>query len=526
MTILSPNTPNTPLSTLGAARRNLEKTGWRRTWFERKVPAFSKALPIAMFQQTHRLQSLARRELFQTIGLGVGGYALHSLMTGDAFGKGPAAAGGGLHHPAKAKNVIYIHLVGAPSHLDLFDFKPELQKRTGELCPDEMFVGKQLAFIRSQPTLMGTPKDEKFAFKQCGSSGRSISNLMPNLQGVADELCFVHTLHTDQFNHAPAQMFALTGFERFGRPSIGSWVSYGIGSENENLPGFVVLVTGQVLGAGNSAWGSGSLPSVHQGIEFRSQGDPVLFLSNPKGVSDSDRKTTVDSINHLNQIALDDVGDPEIATRISQYEMAYRMQTSVPDLMDISSEPKAIHDLYGTEPGKTSFANNCLLARRMVERGVRFVQLFDADWDHHGNVFGSLPNKAKQVDQPIAALIKDLKERGLLDETLVVWSAEFGRTPMAQGASGSGEETKAGRDHHKEGYTVWMAGGGSKAGYSHGSTDELGYKPVENPVHVHDFNATLLHLLGIDHERLSFRYQGLDVRLTNVHGNVVPEVIA
>lgn len=457
--------------------------------------------------------------------MGVGGYALHSLLAQDAMGAGKAPA---MHHAAKAKNVIYIHLVGAASHLDLFDYKPELQKRTGQLCPDEMFVGKQLAFIRSQPKLLGTPtNDEKFAFKQVGDNGMHISNLMPHLQGVADDLCFIRTLQTEQFNHAPAQMFLLTGFNRFGRPSIGSWASYGIGSENQNLPGFVVLVTGQVLGAGNSAWGSGFLPTVHQGIEFRSQGDPVLFLSNPKGMSDNDRKTTVDSINHLNKLALDDIGDPEIATRISQYEMAYRMQSSVPELMDIESEPKSIHEMYGTQPGKTSFANNCLLARRMVERGVRFVQLFDQGWDHHGNVFGSLPKKAAQVDQPIAALITDLKDRGLLDETLIVWSAEFGRTPMAQGSTGNGSTvSKAGRDHHKEAFTVWMAGGGTKGGHVYGQTDELGYQAAENPVHVHDFNATILHLLGIDHERLTFRYQGRNFRLTDVHGHVLKDLIA
>jgi hypothetical protein len=394
------------------------------------------------------------------------------------------------------------------------------------LCPDEFFVGKQLAFIREQPRLMGVPKDEKFAFKRCGQSGLEISNLMPHLQGVADEMCMIKTLHTDQFNHAPAQMFALTGFEQFGRPSIGSWVSYGLGSENANLPGFVVLITGQVLGAGNSAWGSGFLPTIHQGIEFRSQGDPVLFLSNPKGVTPGERRKVVDSVNHLNEMRLADVGDPEIATRIGQYEMAYRMQSSVPDLMDITSEPKAIHELYGTQPGKTSFANNCLLARRMVERGVRFVQLFDQGWDHHGSVYNRLPGKAKEVDQPIAALINDLKERGLLDETLVVWSSEFGRTPMAQGSNADGEKTNAGRDHHKEAYTLWMAGGGSKAGYAHGLTDDLGYGVAQDGVHLHDFNATLLRLLGIDHERLNFRYQGLRVRLTGVHGNVVEPVLA
>ena len=349
-----------------------------------------------------------RRSFLQKSGFGFGSAALASLINQDAA----AAADDplvklGLPHAPKAKRVIYIHMVGAPSHLDLFDFKPELQKRTGELCPDEFFDLNQLAFIREQPNLLGTPKDERFSFKKCGQSGMEISNLLPNLQGMADEMCFIKTLHTEQFNHAPAQMFALTGFERFGRPSIGSWASYGLGSENQNLPGFVVLITGQVLGAGNSAFGSGFLPTIHQGVEFRSKGDPVLYLSNPDGVSHLDRKLVVDAVKGLNQVALDDVGDPEIATRISQYEMAYRMQTSVPGLMNIKSEPKHIHEMYGTNPGKSSFANNCLLARRLVERGVRFVQLFDQGWDHHGGVFDNLPKKAKQVDQPIAALLRD-----------------------------------------------------------------------------------------------------------------------
>lgn len=478
--------------------------------------------------QPSRIQTATRRQFFQTAGMGLGGAALASLLREDA---GAALSTNPLtpkksHLAPRAKNVIYIHLVGAPSHLDLFDFKPELQKRNGELCPDEFFKGKQLAFIRTQPSLLGTPKDKKFEFKNCGQSGTTVSNLMPHLQGVTDDLCFIRTIRTDHFNHAPAQMFALTGFGRFGRPSIGSWVNYGLGSENANLPGFVVLVTGQVLGAGNSAWGSGFLPTVYQGIEFRSQGDPVLFLSNPKGVDDPRRRRIVDSIKSMNAVQLADVGDPEIATRIAQYEMAYRMQSSVPELMDISSESKAVHEEYGTEPGKTSFANNCLLARRMVERGVRFVQLFDQGWDMHGNVFGSLPKKAEHVDRPIAALIKDLKARGMLDETLVVWSAEFGRTPMAQGANGSGTETKAGRDHHKEAYTVWMAGGGSKAGTVYGRTDEFGYAAVENPVHMHDFNATLLHLLGLEHERLTFKFQGRQYRLTDVHGVVKDGLLA
>ena len=469
-----------------------------------------------------------RRSFLQKSGFGFGSAALASMINQDA-----AAADDdplvklGLHHAPKAKRVIYIHMVGAPSHLDLFDFKPELQKRTGELCPDEFFDLNQLAFIREQPNLLGTPKDERFSFKKCGESGTEISNLLPNLQGMADRMCFIKTLHTEQFNHAPAQMFALTGFERFGRPSIGSWTSYGLGSENQNLPGFVVLITGQVLGAGNSAFGSGFLPTIYQGVEFRSKGDPVLYLSNPDGVSHLDRKLVVDAVKDLNQVALDDVGDPEIATRISQYEMAYRMQTSVPELMDIESEPNHIHEMYGTKPGESSFANNCLLARRLVERGVRFVQLFDQGWDHHGGVFDNLPKKAKQVDQPIAALLKDLRERGLLEDTLVVWNSEFGRTPMAQGASGdSSEISKAGRDHHKEAYTVWMAGGGTKEGHVYGETDELGYGIARDPVHVHDFNATVLHLLGIDHERLTFRYQGRQFRLTDVHGEVKRGVLA
>ena len=469
------------------------------------------------------LRTLTRRQLFQRVGLGVGGYALANLLNNDlsAASKSPF-----FHFAPKAKNVIYFHLVGAPSHLDLFDYKPELQKRNGELCPKEMFEGKQLAFIRSRPSLLGTSKESKYEFKKCGKSGIRISNLLPHLQTVADDMCFIRTLHTEQFNHAPAQMFMQTGFERFGRPSLGAWTNYGIGSPNKDLPGFVVMVTGQYPGAGNSVFGSGFLPSVYQGIEFRGKGDPVLFLSNPKGVDASARRKVISAVNQLNEMQLDGVGDPEIATRISQYEMAYRMQTSVPELKDLSKESQTTLDAYGAKVGGAGFANNCLLARRMVERGVRFVQLFDQGWDHHSGVFSRLPGKCKQVDQPIAALIKDLKERGLLDETLVVWSAEFGRTPMGQGTGGSGEKTAIGRDHHKEAFTVWMAGGGTKPGHVHGRTDDLGYGIADSPVHVHDFNATLLHLLGMDHERLTYRFQGRKFRLTDVHGHVVKNVIA
>ncbi len=465
-------------------------------------------------------QTVSRRELFQNLGTGIGSIALASLLANDL----PAAsattnplAPKPPHFAPKAKNVIFLHMVGAPSHLDLFENKPALKENDGKPCPDEFLEGQRFAFLRGHPKLLGT----EFKFAKHGDAGLELSELLPNLASVADDICMIKSLHTEHFNHAPAQLFFQTGFGRFGRPTIGSWVNYGLGSENEDLPGFVVLITGSVAGAGNSLWGSGFLPTVYQGVEFRSQGDPVLFLSNPDGVDAAGRRRIVDSINRLNGAQLADVGDPEIATRISQYEMAYRMQTSVPELMDISQEPQAVHDMYGTEPGKTSFANNCLLARRLVERGVRFVQLFDENWDHHGGIFSALPKKCKQVDQPITALIKDLKQRGLLEETLVVWGAEFGRTPLLQA-----DRNNAGRDHHKDAYCVWMAGGGSKGGTTIGKTDELGYFPVEDGVHVNDFHATLLHLLGMDHERLTYKFQGRKFRLTDVGGEVVTKALA
>ena len=471
---------------------------------------------------------IGRRTLLQRTGFGLGAFALSQLFQQDAVsfeGNNPLHAREP-HFAPTAKRVIYIHMVGGPSHLDLFDFKLELQKKSGQDCPKELFESGKFAFVRKLPALLGTPQDKKYAFTPSGKSGLPISNLLPHLQTVADELTLIKSMHTNEFNHGPAQMFMLSGFGRFGRPSIGSWLNYGLGSENQNLPGFVVLITGNVLGAGSPAWGSGFLPSVYQGVEFRSKGDPVLFLSNPEGVSPKSRKQIISTVNQLNQAQLTDIGDPEIAARIAQYELAYRMQTSVPELMDISSEPKSIHEMYGTNPGQTSFANNCLLARRLVERGVRFVQLFDQGWDTHGSVFSRLAGKTKQVDQPIAALIKDLRQRGLLEETLVVWSAEFGRTPFGQGANSEGAATKAGRDHHKEAFTTWMAGGGVKGGTSYGETDEIGYTIANNPVHVHDFNATILKMMGIDHKRLTFRYQGRQYRLTDVEGNVVKDVLA
>ena len=477
--------------------------------------------------QRHTLTE-SRREFLKHTGVGIGALGLASVLDDRLFA---APGAGGVddpllptrpHFASRAKSVIYIHLVGGPSQLELFDPKPELARRNGEKCPDHMFQGKQLAFIREHPTLLGS----RFQFRRHGQGGLELSEHLPHLGSVADNLALIRTVHTEQFNHAPAQLFLHTGFGRFGRPGIGSWVSYGLGTENRDLPGYVVLITGSVAGAGNSLWGSGFLPTLHQGVEFRSKGEPVLFLSNPKGLTPGGRRKIVDGINSLNRMALADVGDPEIATRIAQYELAYRMQSSVPELMEIRRESAATLEAYGAKPGATSLANNCLLARRLVEKGVRFVQLFDQGWDHHSGVFGSIPNKARQLDRPVAALIGDLRERGLLEETLVVIGAEFGRTPMLQGRSNGGAPNNVGRDHHKEAYSVLLAGGGVRGGVTHGRTDELGYGPVEDPVHIHDLNATILHLLGLNHERLTYRVQGRHFRLTDVHGEIVNGILA
>ncbi len=469
---------------------------------------------------------LARRTFLQHGGLSLGALALSSLLRGDTRAA-PATPTDPLaprapHFAPRAKHIIYLHMVGAPSQLDLFDPKPELQKLHGQLCPNSFIAGKRFAFIRGHPRLFGS----RFEFQPRGQSGQMISELLPHLAGVADEISVVRSLHTEEFNHAPAQMFLHTGFGRGGRPGLGAWVAYGLGSENRDLPAYVVMLSGPLAGAGTSLWSTGFLPSVYQGIQIRSGRDPVHFLSNPDGHSRADRRRVLDAVQQLNQAQLADVGDPEIATRISQYEMAFRMQTSVPELMDLTQESPATLELYGATPGKASFANNCLLARRLVERGVRMVQLYDADWDHHGDIATRLPRKAQDVDRGMAALVRDLKQRGLLDDTLIVWGGEFGRTPMQQTDSGEGVATKAGRDHHKDAFTMWFAGGGVKPGVSYGRTDEFGYGIAENPVHVHDLNATLLHLLGLDHERLTFRYQGRDYRLTDVEGNVVSGLLA
>jgi hypothetical protein len=482
------------------------------------------------------LRYVTRRQFFQDCGVGVGALALASLLDpkllgadrSDASKKAPAdpLAPKKPHFPAKARHIIYLHMAGAPSTLDLFDHKPRLNALNGKPCPASYIRGQQFAFIRSgKPKLLGSP--HKFA--RHGKSGQEMSSILPHLATVADELCIIRSMHTDQFNHAPAQLFVHTGSPRLGRPGMGAWLSYGLGTENRNLPGFVVLVSGTAApDGGASLWGSGFLPTIHQGVQLRSQGDPVLFLSNPAGMDAAHRRRSLDTLQALNRLHLDAVGDPEILTRITQYELAYRMQTSVPAVMDIAREPRAIQEMYGAQPGQKAFANNCLLARRLVESGVRFVQLYHWGWDSHGESQGNdlrygLVQRCRETDRPIAALIKDLKQRGLLDETLIVWGGEFGRTPMNEERGGS---KWLGRDHHQHTFTVWLAGGGVKAGYTHGKTDELGYHVAEDAVHVHDLQATILHLLGLEHEKLTYRFQGRDYRLTDVHGKVVKKVLA
>ncbi|MCI0464704.1 MAG: DUF1501 domain-containing protein [Gemmataceae bacterium] len=474
-----------------------------------------------MHPLNEHLRAFTRRQLFQRLGSGIGALALTTLLEPELFAQAQPPNGSLVprrpHFAPRARSVIYLHMVGAPSHLDLFDHKPALQRHNGELVPQHLIEGQRFAFLRGRPRLLGT----RFRFARHGRGGLELSELLPHLAGVADEITVVKTLHTEEFNHAPAQLFLHTGFGQFGRPSIGSWVAYGLGTENQDMPAFVVLITGRTAGAGNSLWGAGFLPTVYQGVQFRSTGDPVLFLSNPPGITPQDRRNLLDGVRDLNRVQLADVGDPEIATRIEQYELAYRMQTAVPELTDIAREPRSVHEMYGTTPGRPSFANHCLLARRLVERGVRFVQLYDADWDHHNNVFANLPRKCREVDRPIAALVKDLRQRGLLDQTLVIWGGEFGRTPMMQGESSD----LAGRDHHKDAFSVWLAGGGVKGGFAFGRTDELGYFPVEHPLHVRDFHATILHLLGLDHQRLTFRFQGRPYRLTDIGGRVIDGIL-
>ena len=431
------------------------------------------------------------------------------------------------HLPPRAKRVIYLHMAGAPSQLELFDYKPVLARLNGQPCPESLMQGKRFAFIRGVPKMLGP----QATFAQHGESRAWVSDRLPHISGIVDDLAFLKAMRTDQFNHAPAQLLVHTGSPRIGRPSIGSWVTYGLGSENQDLPAFVVLLSGGVgPDAGASVYGSGFLPSVYQGVQCRSGGDPVLFLSDPKGMPRDLRRKTLDAIGELNRKEHEAAQDPEILTRIAQYEMAFRMQVSVPEAMDISREPESIHAMYGTTPGATSFANNCLLARRLAERGVRFVQLFHWGWDSHGAGASEALNvgfldRCRETDRAIAALVTDLKQRGLLDETLIVWGGEFGRTPMQENRSGT-DNPFLGRDHNAGAFTMWLAGGGIKGGITHGETDEIGYDGVSGQTDVNDLHATILRLLGFDHTRLTYRFQGRDFRLTDVAGKVVREIIA
>lgn len=476
-----------------------------------------------------RVLLATRRHFLKRSGVGLGAMALASL-TGDRAAGTAAAVANPLaarqpHFPARAKRVIYLHMTGSPPHLDLFDYKPELVRWNGRECPAEFFDGKRFAFTSEPPTLLGTPR----IFRQVGQSGTWMSDAIPHFHDVADDLCMIQSMTTDEFNHAPAELFLFTGSPRSGRPSLGTWVTYGLGSENENLPGFVVLVSSGVQpNAGTNSFGSGFLPSVFQGVQCRSKGDPVLYASDPDGMDRDLRRLSLDTLAQLNERQAAELGHPETLSRIAQYELAFRMQVSVPEVMDISRETQATLDDYGAEPGGASLANNCLLARRLVEAGVRYVQLFDWGWDFHGtqpaeDIRDGLTKKCATMDKPIAALIRDLKQRGLLDETLMIWGGEFGRTPFREGRTAN--SPVLGRDHFPDCYTMWLAGGGVKGGLTHGASDELGFSVARDKVHVHDLQATILHLLGFDHERLTHRFQGRDYRLTDVHGHVVPELI-
>ncbi|MCU0862249.1 MAG: DUF1501 domain-containing protein [Planctomycetes bacterium] len=456
---------------------------------------------------------LTRRHFLGQAGLGA--IALRALLADEQ--RLP-------HFAPRAKNVIWLFMAGAPSQLDLFEPKPVLQRHHGQPVPAEYLAGQRFAFLKGTPNLLGSP----FRFAPRGQCGAQVSELLPHHATIVDHVAWIRSLHTDHFNHGPAQIFMNTGHTQIGRPSCGAWVSYGLGSAARDLPGFVVLVSGKIdPGAGSACWSSGFLPTHHQGVELRSKGEPVPCVQNPTGVDSESRRRTIDLVTDLDRERLAALGDPDIAARIAAYELAFRMQSSVPELVDLDREPAAVHALYGTEPGRNSFANNCLMARRLVERGTRFVQLYHRGWDHHGtdrsdDLLHGLPNMCRQTDRAATALVLDLQRRGLLDETLVVWAGEFGRTPMQEVRNAA----VLGRDHHRNSFTIWLAGGGVKPGASVGATDELGYHVTEQPVHVNDLHATMLHLLGLDHERLVHRFQGRDYRLTDVAGKVVRQVLA
>ncbi len=482
-----------------------------------------------MSDEIAKARHITRRHFFNQCGVGVGKIALASLLT-DAWSRSaPASAATAVpnpmavraaHYAPRAKAVIHLFMAGAPSQLDLFDYKPALAKFEGKSIPPEIIGGQRYAFIRSDAAALGP----RFKFAKHGQCGAELSEVLPHLAGIVDDICIIKSVKTDQFNHAPAQIFFNTGFAQPGRPSIGSWVTYGLGAEASNLPAFVVMSTGAGISGGSANWSSGFLPTVYSGVRFRNQGDAILDVSSPPGVDPRLQRDSLDLIGSLNRKRLAIEQDPEIATRIAQYEMAYQLQTSAPELMDLRSESKETLAMYGADPNVPSFARACLLARRMVERGVRFINIYHEGWDAHSDVTGNHKQHCGETDQPSAALVKDLKQRGLLDETLVIWGGEFGRTPMVESNPALGRSL--GRDHHPAAYTVWLAGGGVRRGLTWGQTDELGFNIVENPVHVHDLQATILHTLGLNHERLTYRFAGRDFRLTDVYGNVVRQVLA
>ena len=467
--------------------------------------------------QPKEANEISRRWFIEQCSVSLGALALNHLLSGEvrAQSQNPLAPKQP-HFAPKVKNIIYLFMAGGPSHMELFDNKPSLAKFDGTLPPPDLLKGYRAAFINPNSKLLGP----KFKFAKHGQSGAEVSELLPHTAKIADDITIVKGMVSDAFNHAPAQLMMNTGSMIFGRPSFGAWTIYGMGSEAEDLPAYVVFSTGSKgPSGGNSCWGSGFLPTVYQGVQFRNVGDPVLYLSNPRGVDARLQRDSLDTIQKLNRLRLDTVGDPEIATRINSFEMAFKMQTSAPELMDLSKEPKHILEMYGAEPGKPSFANSVLMARRMVERGVRFVQIYHEAWDQHGSLVRDLTKNCQDTDQACAALVKDLKQRGMLKDTLVVWGGEFGRTPMVQGGSD-------GRDHHPNAFTMWLAGGGFKPGITYGESDELGFNVVKDRVHVHDLHATLLHQLGFDHEKLTYRFQGRDFRLTDVNGLVVDKLLA
>ncbi len=483
-----------------------------------------------MHPQFEQLQIQTRRNFLRQSALGVGGIALASLLDQETLAS-PARVENPLasrpsHFEPRARRVIYLHLTGSPPHLDLFDYKPELVKLDGEDCPESFLKGKRFAFTSGTPKLLGTRR----TFQQYGEGGMWMSDAIPHLHEVADEICLINSMTTDQFNHAPAELLLLTGAPQSGRPSMGSWVTYGLGSENDNLPGFVVLISSGVQpNGGKNSFGSGFLPSAFQGVQCRSKGDPVLYASDPPGMDRNLRRQTLDALRDLNSLQAQELGHPETLTRIAQYELAFRMQTAVPEVMDITRESAQTIEDYGAVPGDASFANNCLLARRLLEQGVRFVQLFDWGWDFHGtgpeqDIRDGLTKKCATMDKPVAALIKDLKQRGLLDDTLIICGGEFGRTPFREGRTSKGDVL--GRDHYPDCYSMWMAGGGMKGGYTHGESDELGFSIASDKVHIHDLQATIMHALGFDHTKLTYRFQGRDYRLTDVHGRVVRQLIS